>query len=262
MKWTPRIIVDQGMFSMPQVLKLAAEMNLLPVQAAGALFRFWIHAQQHADWSGLLKVSGSELDALVGCVGFREKLQAAELLKHEGADKYTVEFFHDHVSVAAAKKAKDALRNAAHRAAEAGRKADEQRTNSGESKDGAKKNRGKPPKQPLLIPDEPAVIVFPCNGDQSEWPLVQSQIDKWAALYQGVDILGEMKKALAWVEANGRKTARGMPRFCVAWLAKANDRGPQRPKYNTPSGPVRPPSTAELLAEIQAKRKADMEARR
>ena len=73
----------------------------------------------------------------------------------------------------------------------------------------------------------PTVIAFPVTGNLSAptWALTQGRIDGWTAAYPGVDVLGECRKALAWLEANHRKTAGGMPRFLVSWLNRSVDRG-------------------------------------
>jgi len=68
---------------------------------------------------------------------------------------------------------------------------------------------------------EPAVVTFPTVGQPHEWHLRQAQVDAWALAYPQTNILGEARKALAWVEANQRKTAKGMPAFLVRWLGKA-----------------------------------------
>lgn len=69
------------------------------------------------------------------------------------------------------------------------------------------------------------VITYPCNGNPPEWGLTKDQVDQWAALYIGVDILSECRKALGWLQAQThKKTARGMPRFLTSWLSRASDR--------------------------------------
>lgn len=77
----------------------------------------------------------------------------------------------------------------------------------------------------IAKPPDPPVLMFPCNGEPSEWALTESAIREWSSLYPGVDITGECRRALAWVQANHRKTARGMPRFLVSWLNHSNDSG-------------------------------------
>lgn len=80
---------------------------------------------------------------------------------------------------------------------------------------------------------EPPVLEFPTDGDPKTWALTQSQVDEWAGLYPGLDILTESRKAMAWVKANRRKTARGMKRFLVGWLNRANDSGREKPANGT-----------------------------
>lgn len=70
-----------------------------------------------------------------------------------------------------------------------------------------------------------SILEFPCNGEQKTWILTDKQLSEWAGLYPGLDVLGECRKALAWVLANERKTARGMPKFLVSWLNRVNDKG-------------------------------------
>jgi hypothetical protein len=93
---------------------------------------------------------------------------------------------------------------------------------------------------------EPAVLTFPCNGTPQTWDLTQTRIDEWKKLYPGLDILAECRKALAWVEANGRKTASGMRRYFGLCLKRISGRF--RP---APAGFVKP-----TLAEPDASRSA------
>jgi len=73
--------------------------------------------------------------------------------------------------------------------------------------------------------DTPPILTYPCNGNPSKWFLTQSQVDEWIALYAGVDVLAECRKALGWLNARTmKKTARGMPRFLTSWLSRASDR--------------------------------------
>lgn len=74
-------------------------------------------------------------------------------------------------------------------------------------------------------PETPPVLEFPCNGSAKTWGLSTEQLDEWQGLYPGVDVMGECRKALAWIKSNQRKTAKGMPKFLVGWLNRANDRG-------------------------------------
>lgn len=77
-------------------------------------------------------------------------------------------------------------------------------------------------------PPDPAIAIFPIVGKGGpEWPLRQDRVDSWTELYPTVDVLAEIRKALAWISVNPgrRKTASGMPRFLVNWLNRATDRG-------------------------------------
>ena len=68
---------------------------------------------------------------------------------------------------------------------------------------------------------DPPVLTFPCQGAETAWPLTAAQVAEWTALYPDLDIVAECRQALAWVSANGRKTARGMPAFLVSWFARS-----------------------------------------
>lgn len=75
----------------------------------------------------------------------------------------------------------------------------------------------------------PAVISLPLN-DGTLYPITQPDIDKWTELYPAVDIMQELRKMSGWLDANPtrRKTRTGVLRFVAAWLAKEQDKAPQR----------------------------------
>jgi hypothetical protein len=71
-------------------------------------------------------------------------------------------------------------------------------------------------------------LSFPVVGSAvPTWVLVEGQVEDWRVLFPGLDVHGEARKALAWLQASPgrRKTARGMPRFLVGWLSRVVDRG-------------------------------------
>ncbi len=72
-----------------------------------------------------------------------------------------------------------------------------------------------------------AVLSFPCDGKQKSWGLTESLVGEWREAFPSLDVLGECRKALAWVNASPdrRKTARGMKRFLFGWLSRTQDRG-------------------------------------
>lgn len=72
----------------------------------------------------------------------------------------------------------------------------------------------------------PAVLTFPTIGKGPKvWALTEAQVADWVAAYPGIDVRGQCHRALAWVKANGSKTAKGMPAFLVRWLNNSTDRG-------------------------------------
>ena len=86
------------------------------------------------------------------------------------------------------------------------------------------------------------VATFPCVGRETTWPLLDSQVQEWAALYPNLDVLDECRKALAWIQANQghRKTAKGMPRFLVGWLNRSVERGGRRQAVPAPARLMEP----------------------
>lgn len=100
-----------------------------------------------------------------------------------------------------------------------------------------------PSHSPSPSKDQPGgepFLVFPAIGPVNEWALLEAQVAEWAALFPGLDVRGECRKALAWIRAASgrRKTARGMARFLVGWLTRAVDsgRGGQR-QHQRPAEP-------------------------
>jgi len=97
-----------------------------------------------------------------------------------------------------------------------------------ESKRGEAVDDSSPP-----APSELQDLVYPCKGPVKEWAIPPSLYRDLVALYPDVDVLGELRKARAWIITNPtrRKTARGMPRFLNSWLARAVD-SPRHTRHN------------------------------
>ena len=92
----------------------------------------------------------------------------------------------------------------------------------------------KPPSPPAALKEKPAaevpLIVFPTTGGAgkpTEWGFCKSHGRILRDAYPAVDILQEIKKALAWIMANPkrRKTARGTFGFLNRWMARQQDKG-------------------------------------
>ena len=79
----------------------------------------------------------------------------------------------------------------------------------------------------VRVEDGECLLTFPVIGTNGhEWRLRRRQVEEWAALYPGLDVIAECRHALAWVQANPgrRKTSSGMPRFLTNWLNRTVDR--------------------------------------
>jgi hypothetical protein len=94
-----------------------------------------------------------------------------------------------------------------------------------EPRSGSSVDEPKTPEPPKSLATPP-VMVFPCRGAQSAWALSTEQVARWSEQYPGMDIAGECRKALAWLEASPtkQKTSQGMQRFLVNWLNRSADR--------------------------------------
>lgn len=75
----------------------------------------------------------------------------------------------------------------------------------------------------LITRQAASLLVFPCIGQPDRWELTAESLAVWQQAFPGLDILGQCRRALAWVESNHRKTHRGMKSFLNSWLMKAND---------------------------------------
>ena len=66
-----------------------------------------------------------------------------------------------------------------------------------------------------------AILEFPIKGG-GVWRLMPGQLDRWTATYPRVDVLGQLRIALDWLETHPArmKTERGMPAFCSGWLKR------------------------------------------
>lgn len=94
--------------------------------------------------------------------------------------------------------------------------------------------------RPSTSPPPPApsavVLTLPCVGTgPSEFAVTDAQLDKWRGAFPGLDVLAEVRKAGAWLDASPskRKTHAGVPRFLVNWFTREQN-NPRR----THSGPV------------------------
>ena len=96
-----------------------------------------------------------------------------------------------------------------------------------------------------VSPSEPAAVISLPLHDNTEYPVTQTLIDKWSALYPAVDVVQELRKMCGWLDShpNRRKTRRGVPGFITGWLGREQDRG--RVTEN-PKGRASPPKLCAL----------------
>lgn len=101
----------------------------------------------------------------------------------------------------------------------------------------AERSASAPRPAPPDTPDDPAEVEgFPCAGPVATWALRRSLADEFRRGYPALDVLAEATRARVWLVANPgrRKTARGMPRFLAAWMAREQDTARASPQPRTP----------------------------
>jgi len=87
---------------------------------------------------------------------------------------------------------------------------------------GARK-RAKPP---AAEASSPIALTYPVVGKGGPWwHLREDQLANWQTLYPDLDVRGEARQALAWIQATPtrRKTAGGMPKCLVSWFNRSVD---------------------------------------
>jgi hypothetical protein len=75
--------------------------------------------------------------------------------------------------------------------------------------------------------NEPPLLTFPVVGKGNFWHFRKGNLANLAEAFPGLDVMGEARKALAWVQASARnrKTADGMARFLFHWLSRSQNAG-------------------------------------
>lgn len=74
--------------------------------------------------------------------------------------------------------------------------------------------------------------------DHTLWPVTEAMAERWAQLYQAVDVPAELRKMRGWLDANqkNRKTRNGIERYIVRWLGRAQDQAARVSRKATPEG--------------------------
>lgn len=97
------------------------------------------------------------------------------------------------------------------------------------------------------LADDPVVLEFPCDGPVKTWELRESLFAEMSRDFPSLNVLEQARASLAWVKAepSRRKTAKGMRRYLVGWLARAQNQGNARA---SPAQAIRPALDPALFA--------------
>lgn len=97
--------------------------------------------------------------------------------------------------------------------------------------------------------DSPTVMEFKTTGTVKSWNLTQTYFEFLQESYPDLDILAECRKAKAYYDANGLKTANGMKRALVKWMNNAIRFGSNGKNHNHyRNGGIRPLEKRELCS--------------
>lgn len=72
------------------------------------------------------------------------------------------------------------------------------------------------------------MLTFPTKAGGT-WTPDAPTLAAWRARFPGVPVEAELRKALAWLEANPRRQKTDLRRFCANWLLRATPSAPPAP---------------------------------
>lgn len=93
-------------------------------------------------------------------------------------------------------------------------------------------------REPVGTVQSRVAVTLPTRS--GSFDLTEADIASQSHAFPRVDVVGELRKMRAWLDANpsNRKTHRGMPRFVTGWLMRAAGRvGQGRAGGEAPSAP-------------------------
>jgi hypothetical protein len=90
--------------------------------------------------------------------------------------------------------------------------------------------------------DIPHIVARLQLVDGTEYGITDAQVAEWRAAYPAVDVLAELARMRVWIGAHAarRKTRRGIVKFAVAWLSRAQDA--PRPQLAPRAEQAQPPA--------------------
>jgi len=123
-------------------------------------------------------------------------------------------------------------------------------------------SKPKQKKQEVIKGDKIGQLPLP---DGSAYYIYEADVDKWASLYPGADIMQELRNMYGWLDSNPakRKTEKGLPRFITNWLSRVQNNG-QNTKHqqlSTTGRSQKPTSAAARVSEQARQVFANAEAR-
>ena len=83
----------------------------------------------------------------------------------------------------------------------------------------------------VLNTEKKSIITLPCITNKQH-NIYQDDIDNWQEIYIGIDVTYELRKMREWLIANPtrKKTLRGIRKFIINWLGRAQDNPKQKQK--------------------------------
>ncbi len=92
-------------------------------------------------------------------------------------------------------------------------------------------------------PNVEQVAFMPLISPGKKYSITQGQVEEWSTLFPAIDVMQELRNMYAWCDANpeNKKTDRGVKRFMVSWLSRAQNRA--RPNGNGNGYHKPPPNT-------------------
>lgn len=278
MSW---IKIEHDLTTSPKFVTLASRLRHGRVTVLGACVTLWMLADKHAVQDRLHCLTLDGLDALVDMPGFGQAMVEVGWLRvHEGC--LEVVDYQRHNGYTAKARALNAKRAQASRyrhatvtverdatAPKRKRKNKNKESSSLRSEDFSETQCAEDgpavstPAAALSQPPKPLaeeVETFPCDGMAGIYTLRADQVSEWQKVFPHLDVAAECKKAGLWLKANPerRKTAKGMPKFLLAWLNRCQDNRRTAPNQIFPASPSRAGTStrpmSERAAEIRARR--------
>lgn len=109
-----------------------------------------------------------------------------------------------------------------------------------------------PEPQAASEPEVPVFVSLSLIQRDGKYDVTEPQVKAWEDDFPGIDVRQEIRKARAWCEANPskRKTTKGILRFLVNWLSRAQDNAGGRPQAGA-SAPGMSPTTAQNVENLR-----------